>query len=84
MDPIIEPIIVVVEGGAVQGVYRDQDTPEPVVVIDYDDEDFDDSMVMQVPQGNQGETAQAGVWRMETKRAHEWIEQFAHEVTDSR
>lgn len=50
------PIIVVLEGGLVQGVYTRTTSPQDVVVIDYGDDDISSEWVVAVPQPDGGST----------------------------
>ena len=59
-----EPIVIVLEGGLVQGVYCAEGQPltRPVVVIDYDTQGMDDDMnVVPIPQDDNGTTSNAWV-----------------------
>lgn len=54
--PYGEPIVVVLEGGLVQGVYSPSGSPRPVVVIDYDNDEIDSDRATEVPQPDGGTT----------------------------
>lgn len=60
-----DPIVIVLEGGLVQGVYCPEGQPltRPVVVIDYDTEGMDDDNgnVVPIPQNAEGDTSHAWV-----------------------
>lgn len=45
-----EPIVVVIQGGRVEGVYSRNGSAQPVVIIDYDDADSD--IATPVPQSH--------------------------------
>ncbi len=73
--PYGEPIVVVIEGGLVQGVLSPSGSAVPVVVIDYGDKEGDGDTLVPQPEGG---LANAWVTDYGVDRLHPTITDFIH------
>lgn len=74
-----EPLIVVIQGGLIQGVYCTEPIGREIVVIDYDSEPSFDDELTPVPQGDDRRPVPALVQQETLSEPHDHINCFAKE-----